>query len=120
VAVAAVEGVRQRAALERGDDLGDPLRDRQRRLEAELAADLLEADLVVARVLVAVHEADLAAVGQLLADRLDEVELAVVLGRASGVEDLAGDAVGGRVEHGAYGAGGVADVDVGAPELLAE
>src|SRR3954462_636542 len=85
VAVPGVEGVGQRARVECGDDLGDAVGDGHVGLEAEDLADLVEGHLVVARVLAAVHEDDLAAVGQPLADQLDEVELAVVLAGAPGV-----------------------------------
>ncbi len=90
VAVAAVEGIAELAGVERGDDLGDAVGHGHQRLEAELGADLVEADLVVAGVLVAVHVGDRAAV-ELLADLRHEVELAVVLPGAPGVEDLACD-----------------------------
>ena len=93
IAVAAVERIPEAPRVERGDDLGDAVRHRHQRLEAELGADLVEAHLVVARVLVAVHIGDLAAV-DLLADLLHEVELAVVLARAAGVEDFARDLLG--------------------------
>ena len=56
----------------------DAVGDRHRGLVAEPLADLVEGDLVVARVLVAVDVGDLAAVAS-AADHLDEVELAVVL-----------------------------------------
>src|SRR3954470_15539097 len=82
VPVAGFEGIRQLPGVERGDDLGDPVGDRHLRLEAQDVVDLVERDLVVARILLALDEAHLAAVGQLGADRLDEVELAVVLTRA--------------------------------------
>src|SRR3954451_13785815 len=114
------EGIGELPGLEGGDDLGDPIGDGILRLEAQDLPNLVERDLVVARVLVAADVADLAAARQLGLDLLDEVELAVVLARAAGVEDLAGDGVAGRVEHRAHGAAGVGDVDVRAPELLAE
>src|SRR2546423_10600934 len=120
VAVPGVEGVGQRARVECGDDLGDAVGDGHVGLEAEDLADLVEGHLVVARVLAAAHEDDLAAAGQSLADQLDEVELAVVLAGAPGVEHLAVDAVARRVEDRAHGAARIADMDVRAPELLAE
>lgn len=46
--------------------------------------------------------------------------LAVVLPRVADVEDAAPDGLDRLVEHPGHGAGGVVDVDVGAPELLAE
>src|SRR5581483_2356723 len=119
VLVTRVVRVAEAPLIERLDDLGDPVGDRHQRLEAELGLDLVEADLVVARVLVLLDVADLALVG-LLADLFDDVELAVVLARAARVEDVAGDLLDRRFEHGAHGAPGVTDVDVRAPELLAE
>ena len=105
--------------LERAGDLPDAVRHGHQRLEAERGVDLVEADLVVAGILVATHVGHLAA-RDLLADLLDEIELAVVLARVADVEDGAlGDLVG-RVQDGADGAGRVADVHVGPPELLAE
>src|SRR4051794_20150078 len=106
VPVAGVEGIGELPGLERGDDLGDPIGDGLLRLEAQDLPNLVERDLVVARVLVAADVVDLSAARQLGLDLLDEVELAVVLARAAGVEDLAGDGVAGRVEHRAHGAAG--------------
>ena len=63
---------------------------RMRGSKPSMALHLLEADLVVARVLVAVDVADVAA-PEPLGDHLDEVELAVVLVAVADVEDLAGD-----------------------------
>src|SRR5271168_4015020 len=84
VAVASVEGIAERSLLERRDDLADAVGYGHERLEAELRADLLEADLVVAGVLLAMHIGDPAAL-QLLFDLVHEIELAVVLARAPGV-----------------------------------
>jgi hypothetical protein len=81
--------------------------------------DLLEAHAVVARILVPVHEADGGVVDALL-QQLDDVELAVVLGRLADVVDRAADHVFRRVEHGDDPTGDVANVDVRPPELLAE
>ena len=66
-----VKRVAEALLLEGADDLVDTVWNPPLGREAELAADLLEADLVVARVLVALDEADLAAV-QLALDLLDE------------------------------------------------
>src|SRR4051794_15667685 len=120
VAIAGVEGIGQPSVVEGGDHLGDPVGDRHLRLETEHLADLVERDLVVTRVLVSAHVRDLTATRKLLLDLLHEIELAVVLARAARVEDLAGDALALRVEDRAHGAPCVADVDVRAPELLAE
>src|SRR5271166_2730858 len=119
VPVAAVERIAERFGVERGQDLGDAVGYGHERLEAQLFADPVEAHLVVARVLVAVHVGDAAAIG-LLAELLDQVELAVVLARAPGIEDAPGDLLLRRLEHLTHRAAGVAHVDVGAPELLAE
>ena len=82
-------------------------------------ADLVERDLVVARILVALDVRDLAAL-HLALDLLDQHLLRVVLARAAGVEHLARGLLARRLEHGPHRAAGVGDVDVGPPELLAE
>ena len=89
------------------------------RLEAEFLADLLEGDLVVARILVALDVAHLAA-PEPVGDQLDEVELAVVLVGVPGVEDRRPPPARRRREHQRDARGRVAHVHVRAPELLAE
>src|SRR5581483_5452153 len=119
VAVAGVEGVAEQAAVERARNLRDAVGHRHARLEAEAGANAIEADLVVAGILVAVDEHRAAAPDAAL-DVLHHVHLAVVLARPSGVVDRPGDDVGGRLEHTADGPRRVAHVDVGPPEPLAE
>src|SRR3954462_2715964 len=114
VAVGLAEGVREAVLVEALHDLGDPVRHAAGDLIPEHPVDLGEVDLVVARVLLALDEADLAALG-LLADLLDEIQLAVVLARVADVEPLARDLFGGRLQDGPDAARGVADVHVGAP-----
>src|SRR4051812_35855830 len=105
--------------FERLRDLGDAVRHRETGPELQDVADLVEGDLVVARVLVALDEADLPA-AHLPLDLLDQHLLRVVLIRAAGVEDLALRLVARCVEHGADRSRRVVDVDIGPPELLAE
>src|ERR1700759_3039779 len=85
VSVAPIERVSESILLQRIEHLGDPVRHDHPRLEAQRGADLVEADLVVARVLVAANVLDLAPLG-LLADLLHQIELAVVLTAAAHVE----------------------------------
>src|SRR3954468_21698786 len=53
VPVAGVEGIGQLAGVQRADDLADSIRDGHLRLEAQDLSNLVERDLVVARILVA-------------------------------------------------------------------
>src|SRR5436190_6398810 len=71
VPVASVKGIREGTGAERVCDLLDAVGNSHRGLEAEHLADLVEADLVVARVLVPVDEVHLAGVEPLL-DLLDD------------------------------------------------
>src|SRR5215472_17168851 len=73
ISVAPIERVPKSILLQRVQHLGDPVRDDHLRLEAQRRADLVEAHLVVARVLVTAHVLDLAPVG-LPADLLDEIK----------------------------------------------
>src|SRR4051794_9603414 len=119
VPVAGMEGVLEAALAQRGGELVDARRYGHRDLVAEDVVDLAERDLVVARVLLAAHEAH-AAGGHALLDELHEVELAVVLARVAHVEDLARDLVLRRLQDERDAAGRVAHVHVGPPELLPE
>src|SRR3954463_1223653 len=119
VSVAAVIGIRERAGGEGISHLADAVGDGHRSLEAKHLAHLVEADLVVARVVVLANVAHLAGV-ELALDRLDDVELAVVLAGAADVEHLVAYLLDWRVERGAHGPGSVAHMHVRAPELLAE
>src|SRR6185437_2524670 len=101
------------------EQLRDARGDGHLRLEPEHVADLVEAHLVVAGVLVALDVGDLALVGE-LADLLDEVKFAVVLAAAANVEHVAGDDIARRVKNGGDPAAGVANVHVWSPELLTE
>src|SRR5215475_2817751 len=92
VPVAGIEGVGEAAGVERLDHLGDAAGNGHGHLVPKTRADLVERDLVVARVLVAGDVGHLAAIG-LRADQLHQIELAEVLRRVADVEDLAGDAV---------------------------
>ena len=119
VAVDGRERITELPGVERRDHLADTVRDGHQSLEAETRLDLVEAHLIVARILVAADVRHATAIG-LAVDLLDEIELAVVLARAPGVENLAADGILGRVEHRSHGARRITHVDVGAPELLSE
>src|SRR6476619_1753447 len=115
VSMASVERVAEALVVEGGDDLVHAVGDRHRGLEAENAGHLVERDLVVARVLVAMHERDRPAIDP-PADDVHEVELAVVLVGPADVEHLARDVRRGRVERQPDRPGRVADMHVGPPE----
>src|SRR6202035_5117241 len=119
VAVAAIEWVTKGTRVKCCHDLRNTVGHRHAGLRAQLGTDLVEAHLVSARVLVAVHIGGRAAI-DLLADLLDEVKLAGVLTRAPGIEHFARHLLRRRFEHRAYSACRVADMDVWTPELLAE
>src|SRR5512133_2407156 len=73
VSMATVERVAKAPLVEGGDDLTHAVRDRHRGLEAEDAGHLVERDLVVARILVAMHERDRPAIDP-AADEVHDVE----------------------------------------------
>src|SRR5262249_39678717 len=98
---------------------GDPIRNGHIRFEPEHLADLVEAHLVVAGILVPAHVLDFPSIRE-LANFLDDVELPIILSRPADVEYLAGDVLAGSVEHGLDSPSRVDDVDVGAPELFPE
>src|SRR5215217_6830553 len=99
VAIARAPRVRPAVLVEGLHDLRDAVRDRVLGLETEDLADLVERDLVVTWIFVALHVRDVAAL-DLPLDLLDEHLLRVVLARAAGVEDLARGLLAGRIEHG--------------------
>src|SRR6266511_3949537 len=115
IRVAGLEGVAEAVGLEGLDDLVDPVRYPVPGLEAEHGADLLERHLVVAGVLVAMDEMHVA-VAETLLDEPDEIELAVVLVRVPGVEDLTGHPLRRRLEHRPHRARGIPNVHVRPPE----
>src|SRR5881394_37146 len=119
VAVLGGERVAEVTLVEATGNLANPVWHLHRQLETEPLADLLEGDLVVARILVAVDEADFAA-GDDARDDLDQVELAVVLVAVADVEDVAPDLVWPRLEHSRNRPRCIAHVHVRPPELLAE
>src|SRR6476620_8743577 len=114
-------GVRviEQAALQKTVDLVDSLSERMLSFELHAPGELLEADAIVARILVFVHELDLP-VREPRIEELDDVELSIVLICIADVVDLAGDGLSRPLEHLHDRAGGVADVDIRSPELLAE
>src|SRR4051794_30087575 len=105
--------------VERTRDLSDSLRHGHLRLEVQHPVDLVERHLVVARILTTLDVRDRPTV-HLLADRLDEHLLRVVLLGAPRVEDLSLRLLPRRLEDRADGPRGVVYMDVRAPELLTE
>src|SRR5947209_5387204 len=90
VAVSSIERVAEHPAVECREHLRDAGWDRHFGLKSEFAADALEADLVISRVLVPVDKGDLAT-GRMFANLFNDVEFAVVLGGVTGIEDPTGD-----------------------------
>src|SRR5690348_15632236 len=119
VSMASVERVAEAPLVEGGDDLVHAVGDGHRGLEAEDAGHLVECDLVVARILFAMHVRDRPAFDP-AADDVHDVELAVVLVGPPNVEHLARDILLGRIEREPDRPGRVAHVHVGPPEALAE
>src|SRR4051812_48402013 len=90
VSVAAAKGILKCTCREGCCHLGDAVGNGHQGLVPENLANLVEADLVVARILVAADVVHLAGV-HLRLNHLDDVELAVVLTGAADVEHLVGD-----------------------------
>src|SRR5689334_4202580 len=84
VAVSRRERIAECVPVQGALDLGDAVADGAFGLEAQDSVDLVEADPVVPRVFVLVHENDIAFADALTNER-DDVDLPVVLGRLSDV-----------------------------------